>query len=112
MRTTCSETEGQASCHTLTSSAPINHPSPPLFLEERALHSDPPKSLPPAGEISGLWVEVAPLRGQKAWDLVFREMQNETEVELSIIPDSFLPTEAIGYKKTTQWLSGCARGVV
>ena len=35
------------------------------------------------------------MRGQKAWDLVFREMQNETEVELSIIPDSFLPTEDV-----------------
>ena len=57
-------------------------------------------------------MEVAPLGGQKAWDLVFREMQNETETELSIIPDSFLPAEAIGYKKPTQWLSGCARGVV
>ena len=52
------------------------------------------------------------MRGQKAWDPVFREMQNETEVELSIIPDSFLPTEAISYIKPTQWLSGCARGVV
>ena len=57
-------------------------------------------------------MEVAPLGGQKAWGLVFREMQNETETKLSIIPDSFLPAEAIGYKKPTQWLSGCARGVV
>lgn len=106
----------------------MHHPRPPLFLEKKAFHPQACRANAEGGLVGGEGVRISVFcigsgsvrsRGRENKVKVRRlGIQSQKKYRMKqkerwgVISDSFLLTEAIGYKKPTQWLAGCAKGVI